>query len=57
MLSGRARGTHDEIDYVEATGTVPILYDPKTPRRAMFFWKDDVASAATVGEVLPGSSH
>ncbi|WP_433911204.1 hypothetical protein [Sphingomonas yabuuchiae] len=54
VLSGRARGTHDKIDYVEATGTVPILYDPKTPRRAMFFWKDDVASAATVGGSFAG---
>ncbi|WP_343528632.1 DUF3592 domain-containing protein [Sphingomonas sp.] len=54
VLSGRARGTHERIDYVEATGTVPILYDPQAPRRAMFFWKDDVASTATVGGSFAG---
>ncbi|MBB4047199.1 MULTISPECIES: hypothetical protein [Sphingomonas] len=38
---------HEEYDYVMATNNVPILYDPRDPSRAMFFWRDQIANRAS----------
>ncbi|WP_452664588.1 hypothetical protein [Sphingomonas zeae] len=38
---------HEEYDYVMATNTLPILYDPRNPSRAMFVWRDQIGNRAS----------
>lgn len=42
-----SRHDHEEYDYVTATNNVPILYDPRDPHRAMFFWRNQIANRAS----------